>query len=359
MTRTVILFIGIKILFLATLLGASKIGGIKYFSTFYRWDAQWYQRIAESGYGHIIHTSDGRKLSDYAFFPLYPITERIFHQLTGDSYIISGILISLVASILAVIAIYKIVCRLLSDSIAQTTVILWAALPISFVTTLAYSEALFTALAAWSLLFCIRKNWLRASIFAALAGLTRPTGLAVAIAIISSALIQIREERKNSRAWIAICIAPLGWVAYMLFVSISVGAWNGYSIVTRDWGNTIDGGWAFLNWIWNFLYSGNLLIGVAIITVLFVLAVQIYILIKIKLPSSIMIFTISVAVLAFITSGYFGSKPRYLLPLFPLLIPSALNIDSLSRNMKAAFLILFTFISSILSALWLTGSGPL
>ncbi len=359
MTRAVILFIGVKILFLGSLLGASKVKGIKYFSSFYRWDAQWYQRIAESGYGHIIHTSDGRKLSDYAFFPLYPITERIFHQLTGFSYIISGILISLVASIFAAVAIFKIVRNLYSDSIGYLTVFLWGVLPISFVTTLAYSEALFTALAAWSLLFCIRKNWIRASMFAALAGLTRPTGLAVAIAVISSTLIQIREERKNLRAWIAICIAPLGWITYMLFVSISVGAWNGYSIVTRNWGNTIDGGWAFLNWIWNFLSSGNPLIGVAIIAALILLAMQIYFLTKLKPPISIMVFTLSVLVLAFITSGYFGSKPRYLLPLFPLLIPPAFKIDSFSRRVKATFLILFTVISAILSALWLTGSGPL
>lgn len=36
------------------------------------WDSQWYEGIAGDGYGLVRLHPDGRLLSDYAFFPLYP-----------------------------------------------------------------------------------------------------------------------------------------------------------------------------------------------------------------------------------------------------------------------------------------------
>src|SRR6476469_7068736 len=58
-----------------------------------RWDAAWYRRIAEHGYGHVHVASDGRKLSDYAFFPLYPMAERALSAVTGLPVVQAGLLI--------------------------------------------------------------------------------------------------------------------------------------------------------------------------------------------------------------------------------------------------------------------------
>jgi hypothetical protein len=41
------------------------------------------------------------------------------------------------------------------------------------------------------------------------------------------------------------------------------------------------------------------------------------------LPLPLLVYSVVIVVLAFVTSGYFGSKPRYLLPAFPLLLPIA------------------------------------
>lgn len=48
-----------------------------------RWDANWYAGIAAHGYGFNRVLSDGRHLSDYAFFPLYPMLEKVVHAGTG------------------------------------------------------------------------------------------------------------------------------------------------------------------------------------------------------------------------------------------------------------------------------------
>ena len=357
--RTIGLFLAVKAIFTIALFEIAPLREIRFSYIFRRWDAQWYRRIAEGGYGHIVVAADGRHLSDFAFFPLYPLTERILHNITHLTYIASGVFITFTASIFAVIAIHKIVSQLFSEQIALITVVMWAALPISFVTSIAYSESLFTALAAWSLWHCLRKDWLSAGFLAALAGLTRPTGLAVAVAVVIAATFELKVNRDNLRAWGALIVAPLGWLGYMAYVSISVGHWNGYSTVTRDWGNTIDGGQTFIKWIWSFFASGSSIKGFLILVALLILVLQVYQLWKLKLQFEIFLFTLLIVILALITSGFFGSKPRYLLPVFPLLLPTAVGISNWKHKYIFYFLSAFTLLSAILSAFWLTGSGPL
>ena len=57
--------------------------------------------------------------------------------------------------------------------------VLWAALPVGIVQSMAYSESLFTALAAWSLWAVLDRRWVLAGVLASCAGLTRPVGAAV------------------------------------------------------------------------------------------------------------------------------------------------------------------------------------
>jgi len=355
----ILLFLSIKATSLLILLFVSHIRGIRFAHIFSRWDAQWYRRIAENGYGHIVIAADGRHLSDYAFFPLYPMLERLIHSLTGMSFISSGLLISVISSILAVVAIFTVVKSRFSDRFALITVALWTALPVGLVTTLAYSEALFTALAAFSILKTIEKRWITASLLAALAGLTRPTGLAVALSVIFAAVLHLKESKFDLKAWLAILIAPLGWLSYMAFVARRVGSWNGYFLITSDWGNSIDGGVSFFKWILHFFSSGKALEGVLIVGALAILIYLIVDLWSLRVAVPILIYSLAIVVLALITSGYFGSKYRYLLPVFPLLMPLSKRIASLEGKLLLSLLVALTLTSSFIGALWLTGSGPL
>ncbi len=58
------------------------------------------------------------------------------------------------------------------------------------------------------------------------------------------------------------------------------------------------------------------------------------------------------------TSGYFGSKPRYLLPVFPLLLPLAAWLSRIDVRRTWAVLIGFTLTSSVYGVIWLFGPGP-
>ena len=62
--------------------------------------------------------------------------------------------------------------------------------------------------------------------------------------------------------------------------------------------------------------------------------------------------------LALTTSGYFGSKPRYLLPAFPLLLPVALRLSRLRLRTAAGVLGVLAAGSAAYGAAWLLGPGP-
>lgn len=65
-----------------------------------------------------------------------------------------------------------------------------------------------------------------------------------------------------------------------------------------------------------------------------------------------------VTVLALCASSYFGSKPRLLLPAFPLLLPPALALARLRTSRSAWVLGGVAVVSAVYGAFWLNGSGP-
>lgn len=352
-------FISIKaiaLLFVAITADLQESSLAKIFS---RWDAQWYRRIAQDGYGYTVTTSDGRTLSDYAFFPLYPYLERWVHKFTSLSYINSGLLISATSSVLAALGIYLVVERTIGSKVAFYTVILWAALPIAAVQTLAYSESLFTALAAWALYFTLKRQWMAAGLLALIAGLTRPTAIAVVLAVMAGALIELQKRRRDKNALIALFVAPLGMIGYIYWVGTQLDGWNSYFTVTEGWGNGLDGGRTFLSWISDFFRDGQPIAGLLIVIAVLLLTVSLWSLWRKSVPTPIFLYASVLVFLSLVTSGYFGSKPRYLLPAFPLLIPIAIYLNRNGRgNQKFIFAIIIAG-SFIYGAIWLTGNGPL
>jgi Mannosyltransferase (PIG-V) len=358
-SKAIALFIALKLASISILALYANYQGTSFSKILHRWDAQWYRRIAENGYGYVATAAGGRHLSDYAFFPLFPFLERQIHSLTGLTFIYSGVAISAVASIVAAMGIYAIGVKVATQRIAFYLVLAWALLPISIVQSIAYSESLFTALAVWALYFTMKKNWFAAGIFASLAGATRPTGIAVIAAVIVAALLHYRKHRQDQGALLAILIAPLGLVGYIYWVGRQLGSGGNYFTVTRGWGNGLDGGAAFINWIKSMAQNGDLLTALAIILAFAALLILLVALIKTGAPTPLIIYSAALIILSLATSGYFGSKPRYLLPAFPLLIPLVTYIGHRKANERRAIAIAATLLSIGYGAIWLTGSGPL
>jgi hypothetical protein len=155
-------------------------------------------------------------------------------------------------------------------------------------------------------------------------------------------------------------LAPLGAAGYVLWVGHRTGRGPlGYLDVQAGWRNGFDGGYAFARFIANTFTSFpsalagiGLIIGVAAIVWLYVVCV------RQGQPLPLLVYAGVVTALALCASSYFGSKPRLLLPAFPLLLPLARGLARVRPPRSAAVLGGVAVASALYGAFWLNGSGP-
>ncbi|MDX3526024.1 mannosyltransferase family protein [Streptomyces sp. ID05-39B] len=333
-----------------------------------RWDSLWYTRVAELGYGYEVRLPNGDVHSNLAFFPLLPWLERLVAAVTPLSYADAGFAVSVFASLAAAWGIFAVADRLYGRRAGVCAVLLWAVLPVGIVQSMAYSESLFTALAAWALYAVLTGRWVTAGLLASLAGLTRPVGLAVVAAVWVAGVVSFGRERgaahpRGARVVpraLGLLLAPLGAAGYVLWVGHRTGKGPlGYLDVQAGWRNGFDGGYAFARFIIDKFtsipsaFAGlALIIGVALLIRLYVAGV------RGRQPLPLLVYTGIVLALALCASSYFGSKPRLLLPAFPLLFPLALALARLRPRRSALIVGGVAVASAVYGAWWLNGSGP-
>lgn len=333
-----------------------------------RWDALWYTRVAELGYGYEVRLPNGDVHSNLAFFPLLPWLERLLAAVTPLSYADAGFAVALFSSLAAAWGIFAVADHVHGRRAGVCAVLLWAVLPVGIVQSMAYSESLFTALAAWSLYAVLTGRWVTAGTLALLAGLTRPVGLAVVAAVWAAAIASFVQDRSPARPdrasaarrALGMLLAPLGAAAYVLWVGHRTGKGPlGYLDVQAGWRNGFDGGRAFARFVADkftsfpsALAGVGLIVGVGLLIWLYVVCV------RQRQPLPLLVYAGVVTALALCASSYFGSKPRLLMPAFPLLLPLALALARLRTRRSALTLGSVAVASALYGALWLNGSGP-
>ncbi|WP_399000633.1 glycosyltransferase family 39 protein [Streptomyces sp. CBMA152] len=294
------------------------------------WDADWYIKIAANGYGRTLYWPRGVVQSDLAFFPLYPGLMRAVTSVLPVAGGTAGLLVSWTAAGAAAWGIYAVGERLYGRRTASALVLLWGLLPHSIVLSMAYTEPVMTALAAWALWAVLERRWLWAGALAALAGLSRPNAVAVAAAVTAAATVELwRQWRTRGgpgdwRVWVAGAVAPLGWCGYVLSVGVRKGdPLGGYFAVQAAWTSRFDFGVGALRFVRK-IATGPVDLGYTMALLITVAGLLLFALLLLERPPlPLLVYT---AVLVLITvggSGFFESKPRFLLPAFPLLLPLA------------------------------------
>jgi hypothetical protein len=151
-----------------------------------RWDALWYQRIAESGYG----PADGST----AFFPLYPLLARGLSSVLGGSVVIAELVVSAVAYFGALWLLWKLVRlevlgspgRSPEDATSRArrlmhvpvlAVMLTALAPSGFFLLAPYTESLFLLLTVAAFWLMRTGHLWAAGVVGVLASLTRVQGV--------------------------------------------------------------------------------------------------------------------------------------------------------------------------------------
>ncbi|WP_329207864.1 hypothetical protein OG257_14295 [Streptomyces sp. NBC_00683] len=330
-----------------------------------RWDSVWYQRIAEHGYRYTATLPDGSVHSDLAFFPLLPALERAIAEVTPLTVRGAGITVAWAAGLLAAWGIFAVGARLHGRRTGVVLAALWGAYPTAFVQSMAYTETLFTALAAWALYAVLRDRWIVAGGLCVLAGLTRPSAAALVAALAVTALaVLVREYRagdrkglvrRHARMLAGVCLAPLGWLAYVVFVAVREDSPFAYFEVQAAWGNSIDGGRALAAFIVGLPLPAALGLCVA----LGLLGWLVALCVRQRQPLPVLVYAIAVVVISLIGSGYFGSRPRLMMPAFPLLLPPAVALLRLRTTARTATAVGVLALASAAYGAWtLLGSGP-
>jgi hypothetical protein len=184
---------------------------------FARWDVVYYLRIASQGY----QRGDGA----VQFHPLYPMLAKPLISL-GFSPLMALMLVSSMASLLLIVAVYNLARRDLGPPDAAFAALLCIVTPFSFALYVPYSEALFLLCAVLAFYWAARGAWWLAGLAAALATLTRQQGLLLVLPLGWLAVEQgwVGKKRQNppvlwedSTFW--------GRLLPMTAVPLSYGGW--------------------------------------------------------------------------------------------------------------------------------------
>ncbi len=299
-------------------------------TSFERFDALWFLRIATSGYG-LERLDDGSA----AFFPGYPLAIRAVSPVLGGHPLAAALLISNLSLLAALVVLYFLTRSELSEALARRVVVYAVIFPTSFFFFAPYSESQFFLLAITSLWAARRRRWWLAAAAGALAAATRNVGLLLIAPLLVEAIHQRREDlvaetdpgRADLRlvkAVVAALAVGIGTGAYLLFWNNFGGdalaplhhqttwqrefsyPWETIAGATREafrWIGIYAGGYHLLDWL--IVVPG--------------LAACAYALVKFRPVYGVYAWASLAAPLLYVFPARpFMSVPRFLLPIFPL-----------------------------------------
>jgi hypothetical protein len=287
------------------------------------WDGGWFVRVAVEGYPHTYsYDASGDMVGNgLAFFPLYPWLIRGLHWLGLDAGW-AALSVSWVAAGVAAVLLYRFGVALHGERLGYALVVLFCAQPMSVVLSMGYSEALFSALVIGALYAAYRDAFLVAGVLGLLAGLCRPTGLAVALAVVVAAAIALYRGRAGWRAPVGAVLALAGVPSYLLWVGHRVGDVNAwFTIQTAGWGTTFDWGSSTWDFLWTAFKRGNGWVQVSVALILVAAIAATAFAVRHAWPP-LTVYGLLVLGLVVGQAGYYHSKPRLLVPALLTLFPA-------------------------------------
>ena len=215
----------------------------KFAETFAAWDSGWYFDIARRGY---YWNPSGQ--SSIAFFPLYPMLMRALAWPFGGgdrALWIAGIVLSYLCLFLGLAVLHRLTATSFgSRETARRTVLYVAVFPFAYFFTQVYTESLFLLTSVSAVAAAVAGRWGLAGLCGALAALTRPNGILVAVPLGLLALSGRPRPAELARRAAALALVPLGLgafcaVAYRLSGDplgwLRAQAQWGYSVGNRPW----------------------------------------------------------------------------------------------------------------------------
>jgi len=330
-----LIFAGIRVLSLATaafLLPRGKFHELHYSLAHLirSWDSGYYLAIAVHGYSY--EPGNIRHETIFAWFPGYPAAIHAIAWIPGVSPVQAGLGVTIAAGLAAAWGLTRLGMTLTGDRrVSLLMTALWAVAPGSIVLSMLYSEALFCALAIWSLIALVERRWLTAAGLTILAGTVRSSALALIAAVTVAALpalIRAMRARQHIAAWwrpaAALLLAPLGLLGYWGYVAWAVHRPGGWFLLEKNVHNGFDWGHSTMLALKDAIINGPTASKALILLVIAAAAALAACSLTERMPVFLHTYTLVIVLTALATGPhYLGSKPRFLLPAMLLGLPLA------------------------------------
>lgn len=197
--------------------------------TFGGWDGGTYLKIAEHGY---------RNIQSTAFFPIYPILIRTLHTILHLTYLRSGILLSNLSYLVALILMYRMFVHHFGSNTARRALWLLSCFPVAFFFNVVYTESLTLMLYVIFFYLLEREHWWGALIVGFLATGVHDLNVLLVIPAGVYWWVYIRPvpTSKPFLRLTGMALIPLSLVIYMLFLYIHFGHPLAFLIAESYWG---------------------------------------------------------------------------------------------------------------------------
>lgn len=149
------------------------------------WDGRWYNIVAIGGYPSVLPVTDGGQIGEsaWAFMPGYPVLARLLMEVTHVPWAPVAVFVSVAFSLGTALLFYRLMARVQSPATALFSVVLFCVAPLSPILQFAYAESMYLFFLTFALYLLLeRRYWLLFPVIAVMA-LTRPSGLAFALAL--------------------------------------------------------------------------------------------------------------------------------------------------------------------------------
>ena len=204
-----------------------------------RWDAGWYVGIASGGY----RVGPDGHFTNAAFFPAFPAVLRMTATLfrvprTPETWAWTGAIVACVLFVVAMCYLYLFASER-AGARPEAAVILCSLYPVAFFFGACYSESLFLLSCLGSYTHLLKRQYLPATVWGIVAGLTRPIGWLLAVPL-AYELIR-RRHALRPRELLAAASPVIGLLLFCGYLFAMTGNPLEWLAAQSRWGRHVQG----------------------------------------------------------------------------------------------------------------------
>lgn len=325
------------------------------FAIWNRWDAPHYLDLARWGYMAVdpgvtpTFGQTGDMDLMIVFYPLFPAAIASLLWLLPE--LVAPIVVTTVASMAAVVLLYRVVARDLGPAIGRRAAIFLLIFPTAYFLHIGYTESVFLALVLGSFLAARSGRWWLAGLLGGFSALTRVNGLVLIPSLVADAWSTWRVTRRVEPAWGWLGLVALGFGGYLLLnLAVYGDPFAFVQIQSEHWFKSLAWPWIGIGDVVGRLGGGSLediaVLGVAELAAIGLgLAGTVFAYFRFRAS-----WTVWMAGnwLLFVGTSYVLSVPRYDLAMFPLFAWFALMAERrwVGVGLGAASVILLLWFSA-------------